>query len=237
MASKYVETLEKHQLLLTNTVLRLYRLIISGAHWPGDHLRLQPDGEPFIDDVLARLGVFAQDTKGYTEKYSGVDEAVPSRVSHAIAERTQSPISPLSSLSSTSNGSQITHTTPFPGSKTSPDPFGGDICETSSSFDVSQVAQGFINPLALHTLEDLPGENLALAYESEIENRNNCLFTEDPDLLLLKLNAYVITNCDPAVDMDWGLKMRSLICRLSVWRQSDKVVSNKLLSNLFDSQA
>lgn len=200
MASRYVETLEKHQVLLTNAVLRLYRLIISGAPWPGDHLRLQPDGEPFIDDLLSRLGVLSQDTKGYTKKYSGAAGAVPGG-SHAITECTQSPVSPLSSLSSTSNGSQITHTTPFPRSTISSDPFGGDIWEVSRSFDVSQVAQGFINPLALHILEDLPGENLAPAYKADTENANNCSFTEDPNLLLLKLNAYIITNCD-SVDMD-----------------------------------
>ncbi|KAJ5630620.1 uncharacterized protein N7484_010720 [Penicillium longicatenatum] len=52
----YAEKLEQQQAWLVNGLQELYRRINEGEGWPGEHLKLKPNGQPLIHDILKRLG-------------------------------------------------------------------------------------------------------------------------------------------------------------------------------------
>jgi hypothetical protein len=54
---RYVEMLEQQRSWLLHGLQELYRRTIDGKGWPGELLKLEPNGHPLIHDLLIRLGV------------------------------------------------------------------------------------------------------------------------------------------------------------------------------------
>jgi hypothetical protein len=52
----YVEMLEQQQAWLVNGLQELYRRNLEGEGWPGEQLKLEPNGHPLTHDLLMRLG-------------------------------------------------------------------------------------------------------------------------------------------------------------------------------------
>ncbi|KAJ5306632.1 hypothetical protein N7508_005647 [Penicillium antarcticum] len=52
----YVEMLEQQQNWLVNGLQELYRRNLEGEGWPGERLKLEPNGHPLTHDLLMRLG-------------------------------------------------------------------------------------------------------------------------------------------------------------------------------------
>ncbi|KAJ5114625.1 hypothetical protein NUU61_000384 [Penicillium alfredii] len=52
----YVEMLEQQQAWLVHGLQELYRRTTEGEGWPGDRLKLEPNGHPLTHDLLMRLG-------------------------------------------------------------------------------------------------------------------------------------------------------------------------------------
>lgn len=193
MANRYVEILEQRQDSLIDGLLNLYRLAITGDCWQGDQVILKPNGQPFIDDLLSRLGALSQGTKTYAQLYSAMGGTVSPGLSHAVPKFTQSPVIPLPFLPGSPYYDESNQTTSFSSSTTTLDRLAGDTWESQGLLDVGAV-EGFINPLALHRMDDGDDEKFAQVDEHSMTTSNKNVFSADPDMLLFDLSAYIFTN-------------------------------------------
>ncbi|KAJ5337069.1 hypothetical protein MYU51_006439 [Penicillium brevicompactum] len=148
----YVEMLEQQQSWLVHGLQELYRRNIEGEGWPGDHLKLEPNGNPLTHDLLMRLGAL-DSSKG--ERFEESPETLQTDLWHTNSGMQRQESSDGGSESAQSPARSrfsdaFSHMPPTPPTYTSsPTQIKSEQMPSTPQYAAPMSMQGVVNPLAL----------------------------------------------------------------------------------------
>ncbi|KAJ6132785.1 hypothetical protein N7471_008000 [Penicillium samsonianum] len=206
----YVEMLEQQQSWLVHGLQELYRRNIEGEGWPGEQLKLEPNGHPLTHDLLMRLGAL-DGSKG--ERFEENPEALQQDLWHTNAgmqrqessdggsDSPQSPV-PRSRFSSDAFSQQHMPPTPptySPSTRAhikTEQPHQPQMPNTPQ-FAQPMSMQGVVNPLALQGPQQWPSNGFNPFDEMDMMSTadySNMPF-DDQQLSSPMFNRQVSMNC------------------------------------------
>jgi hypothetical protein len=150
----YVEMLEQQQAWLVHGLQELYRRNLEGEGWPGEQLKLEPNGHPLTHDLLMRLGAL----DGTKERFEENPEALQQDLWHTNSGMqrqessdggSDSPQSPARSRFSSDAFSQHTMPPTPPTYSPARAQIKTEQPQLSPQFAQPMNMQGVVNPLAL----------------------------------------------------------------------------------------
>ncbi|KAJ5124656.1 uncharacterized protein N7515_008481 [Penicillium bovifimosum] len=202
----YVEMLEQQQTWLVNGLQELYRRNIEGEGWPGEHLKLEPNGQPLTHDLLMRLGAL-DGSKG--ERFEENPEALQQELWHTNTGMqrqessdgsSDSPQSPAARSRFSSDAFSQQHMPPTPPTyspstrtviKTEP-----GLMPSTPHFAQPMAMQGVVNPLVLQGSQQWPSNGFNSFDEMDLMSTadySNMSF--DDQQLSPMFNRQVPMNC------------------------------------------
>ena len=202
--------LEQQQSWLVNGLQELYRRNIEGEGWPGEQLKLEPNGHPLTHDLLMRLGAL-DGSKG--ERFEENPEALQQDLWHTNAgmqrqessvggsDSPQSPV-PRSRFSSDAFSQQHMPPTPPTYSPSTRAPIKTEQPHQPQMPSTPQFAQpmsmqGVVNPLALQGPQQWPSNGFNPFDEMDLMSTadySNMPF-DDQQLSSPMFNRQVPMNC------------------------------------------
>ncbi|KAJ5864354.1 uncharacterized protein N7529_006270 [Penicillium soppii] len=209
----YVEMLEQQQAWLVHGLQELYRRNIEGEGWPGEQLKLEPNGHPLTHDLLMRLGAL-DSSKG--ERFEENPETLQQDLWHTNSGMqrqessdggSDSPQSPARSRFSSDAFSQ--HTMPptpptySPSTRAHIKPEPPQMPSTPQ-FAQAMSMQGVVNPLALQGSQPWPNngfnpfDEMDMMSTADYSNMN----FDDQQLSSPMFNRQVPMNCLSQNDYD-----------------------------------